>query len=81
MIDNKGNRVPVFVFENIHDSTGAALLELDSSGTVLQRHTIKAIWPGGSTRVPDDNPKCVFDPKPCRGNDQRKTTSQAFDVS
>ena len=76
MIDSKGNRVPIFVFENIHNSTGSALLELDSRGTVFRRHNIKAIWPGGSTRVPDDDPRCVFDPEPCKGNDQGRTTLQ-----
>lgn len=61
--------MPVFVFENIRNSSGSvALLELDSGGAVLTRHKVKAVWPGGSTRVPDDEPECVFDPESCKGN-------------
>ncbi|KAL9987193.1 hypothetical protein ACROYT_G001456 [Oculina patagonica] len=69
MIDNKGNRVPVFVFENIQNSTGSALLELDSRGNVVKHSQVLAVWPGGSTKVPDDEPECVFDAEACRVSD------------
>ena len=68
MIDGKGNRVPVFVFENVRKNSSLAFLELDSLGTVLRRYEMKPLWPGGSTRVPDDDPKCVFDRTSCKGN-------------
>ena len=67
MIDNKGSRVPVFVFENIQNSTGTVLLELSSRGNVIKRSQVLAVWPGGSTKVPDDEPECVFDAEACRG--------------
>ena len=65
-IDEKGNRVPRFVFENIHKSSGSALLELDSNGTVIRRFNVRPVWPGGSTKIPDDEPECVFDDS-CKG--------------
>lgn len=72
MIDNKGNRVPVFVFENIQNSTGSALLELDSRGIVVKHSQVLAVWPGGSTKVPDDEPECVFDAEACIGRKRKK---------
>ena len=73
MIDNKGNRVPLFVFENIQNSTERVLLELNSSGTVVKHSHVKAVWPGGSTKVPDDEPECVFNAEACEGR-ERKTS-------
>ena len=66
MIDKRGNRVPAFVFENIQSSSNLPFLELDVSGTKVKQYTAKVVWPGGSTRIPDDEPKCLFDP--CKGN-------------
>ena len=65
-IDDKGNRVPLFVFENIQQNTSSVLLELDLHGNVVRRSQVVAVWPGGSTKVPDDEPKCVFDDS-CKG--------------
>ena len=65
-IDEKGNRVPHFVFENIHESSGSVLLELDSNGAVVMHSNVLAVWPGGSTKIPEDEPECVFDDS-CKG--------------
>lgn len=72
MIDNKGNRVPFFVFENIQNRTAKVLLELNSSGTVVMQPNVMAVWPGGLTKVPDDEPECVFNAETCKGR-ERKT--------
>lgn len=71
MIDNKGNRVPFFVFENIQNSTARVLLELNSSGSVVRQFHVKAVWPGGSTKVPDDEPECVFNAETCQGRERK----------
>lgn len=78
MIDSKGNRVPFFVFNNIQNSIGSTLLELDSRGTVVTPSHVSAVWPGGSTKVPDDEPECVFDAETCKG---RKRASKLFDYT
>lgn len=72
MIDNKGNRVPLFVFENIQNSTARVLLELNSSGNVVRQSEVKAVWPGGLTKVPDDEPDCVFNAETCEGRKKKK---------
>ena len=72
MIDNKGNRVPFFVFENIQNSTARVLLELNSSGNVVRQSQVKAVWPGGLTKVPDDEPDCVFNAETCEEGRERK---------
>ena len=66
MIDKRGNRVPAFVFENIQSSSNLPFLELNVNGTEVKQYTAKVVWPGSSTRIPDDEPKCLFDP--CKGN-------------
>ena len=75
MIDNKGNRVPLFVFENIQNSTARVLLELNSSGNIARRPNVIAVWPGGLTKVPDDEPECVFNAETCKKGTERKNKS------
>ncbi|XP_022793921.1 atrial natriuretic peptide receptor 1-like isoform X2 [Stylophora pistillata] len=69
-IDEKGNRVPHFVFENIHESSGSVLLELDSNGAVVMHSNVLAVWPGGSTKIPEDEPECLFDDS-CKDSDEQ----------
>ena len=76
MIDEKGNRVPLFVFENMQNSTRIVLLELNSSGIVVRKTNVTAVWPGGLTKVPDDEPECVFNPEDCIGREKK---NKSFD--
>ena len=58
-INSEGNRMPTFVFENILENHSVPLLEVSLSEDLVYRNTT-AVWPGGSTVIPDDNPECVF---------------------
>ena len=80
MIDNNGNRVPFFVFENIQNSTAKVLLELNSSGTVVKKSNVIAVWPGGQTKVPDDEPECVFNAETCKGRKRKKSLLTRFSI-
>ena len=65
-IDFSGNRVPIFVFNNRQNGKYVAALEIDLTGTYgLKVNNETAIWPGGTTIVPKDKPKCGFDGKLC----------------
>ncbi|XP_031564714.1 atrial natriuretic peptide receptor 1-like [Actinia tenebrosa] len=59
-IDNKGNRVPTFVVENVLINDTKPLMELWSNGTIQEVFKVDTVWPGGGTTRPDDNPECVF---------------------
>ncbi|XP_048584263.1 atrial natriuretic peptide receptor 1 isoform X2 [Nematostella vectensis] len=60
-IDPKGNRVPVFVFENIQNGTNVRLLTMPSNYHNMSAVTpLRAVWPGGGMEQPDDDPPCVF---------------------
>ena len=80
MIDNNGNRVPFFVFENIQNSTAKVLLELNSSGSVVSQPNVIAVWPGGLTNVPDDEPECVFNAETCKGRERKKSHLTRFSI-
>ena len=76
MIDDRGNRVPLFVFENIQNSTARVLLELNVSGIVFRKTNVIAVWPGGLTKVPDDEPECIFNAETCKGREKK---NKSFD--
>lgn len=65
-IDEKGNCVLYFVFENIYKSSGLVLLELDLNGIVIRCFNVWFVWFGGLIKIFDDEFECVFDDL-CKG--------------
>ena len=66
MINEKGNRIPVFVTRNFVD--GEPIIKFTFDGktkTTVDRSAYK--WPGGRDKPPLDEPKCGFDGKKCEG--------------
>ena len=56
MIDTKGNRVPKFTFQILQkNDTWVRVLEMDHAGRVTDRFPVTALWPGGSSKAPDDS--------------------------
>ena len=65
-IDRSGNRVPVFVFNNRQDGQYEAAFEVDlTADDRLMVNNATVVWPGGSTIVPKDRPRCGFDGNLC----------------
>jgi len=67
-INFEGNRVPVFVFSNRQHRGWTPIVEIDQ--TKPQNESVKlyntsTVWPGGSTTVPLDEPKCGFHGEKC----------------
>ena len=67
-IDESGNRVPVFVFNNLQNGSYVATIEIDmmvpaSEAFITTNATV--YWPGGSTVVPRDIPICGFFGQKC----------------
>lgn len=67
-INSVGNRVPVFVFSNRQLGAWKAIVEIDQTKPVnesVKAYGVLAVWPGGSTTVPLDEPKCGFHGEKC----------------
>ena len=67
-INRVGDRVPVFVFSNRQLGDWKAIVEIDQTKPrkeSVKEYDVLAVWPGGSTTVPLDEPKCGFHGEKC----------------
>lgn len=67
-INAQGNRVPVFVFSNRQGGNWVPIVEIDQ--TKPQNESVKiftssVVWPGGTTAVPLNEPRCGFHGEKC----------------
>ena len=80
-INFEGNRVPVFVFSNRQHRGWTPIVEIDQ--TKPQNESVKlyntsTVWPGGSTTVPLDEPKCGFRGEKCVTPTGKRTASYSI---
>lgn len=67
-INAKGNRVPVFVFSNRQGGNWVPIVEIDQTkpqNESVKIFTLSVVWPGGTTAVPLNEPKCGFHGEKC----------------
>ena len=67
-INSKGNRVPVFVFSNRQHGGWIPIVEIDQTKPInesVKLYNSSTVWPGGTTTVPLDEPKCGFHGEKC----------------
>ena len=63
-----GNRVPVFVLSNRQNGQLKTIVEIDQTkpqSESVTYYNLSAVWPGGSTEVPLDEPICGFFGEKC----------------
>ncbi|CAH3132089.1 unnamed protein product [Porites lobata] len=67
-INAQGNRIPVFAFSNRQGGSWVPIVEIDQTkpqNESVKIFTLSVVWPGGTTAVPLDEPKCGFHGEKC----------------